>query len=198
MNTVEYTKTLIDLISRKLGHTNLAKEAFLRRLIWLITKSSSAARCTRRWLGNTITCPYGAFQHITKSSSGAGHTRCRLGNTSTCPYSAFQHITKSSSDAGCTRCWLRKTSTCPYGAFRHITKSSSAARCTRLCYMLKRTIWTSACVTKPMSGASYSWWWLCYMSIYVDTKDLPNQVNVEYLPPITDSTTEMRVIYTAI
>ena len=33
MNTVQYTKILIDLISKKLGHTNLAKEAFLRKLI---------------------------------------------------------------------------------------------------------------------------------------------------------------------
>ena len=30
--------------------------------------------------------------------------------------------------------------------------------------MLKCTIWTSACVAKPMSSASCSWWWLCYMS----------------------------------
>ena len=33
MNAVQYTKILIDLISKKLGYTNLAKEAFLRKLI---------------------------------------------------------------------------------------------------------------------------------------------------------------------
>ena len=70
---------------------------------------------SRRWLGNTSTCPYGAFQHITKSSSAAGCNGCRLGNTSTCPYGAFQHITKPSSAAGCTRRRLGNTTTCPYG-----------------------------------------------------------------------------------
>ena len=33
MNTVQYTKILIGFISKKLGHTNLAKEAFLSKLI---------------------------------------------------------------------------------------------------------------------------------------------------------------------
>ena len=35
-----------------------------------------------------------------QSSSAAGRTRHRLGNTSTCPQGAFRHITKSPSTAG--------------------------------------------------------------------------------------------------
>ena len=40
-----------------------------------ITNSSSATGPTRRWLGNSNTYPWGAFQHITKSSSHAGRFR---------------------------------------------------------------------------------------------------------------------------
>ena len=64
-------------------------------------------------------------------------------------------IKKSSSAAGRTRRRLGNTSTCPYGAFRNITWW--------LCYMSKRTIWTSARVAKPTSSGSCSWWWLCYI-----------------------------------
>ena len=73
-------------------------------------------------------------------------------------------ITKSSSAAGRTRHWLGNTSSCLYYAFRHITKSSASWSWWWLCYMSKRIIWTSACVAKPMSSVSCSWWWLCYMS----------------------------------
>ena len=90
-------------------------------------KSSSAARHTRRRLGNTSTCLYDVFWHINKSPSVAGHTRRRPGNTSTCLYGEFWHINKSSTVAGCTRRGPGNTSTCLYGAFRHIIKSSSTA-----------------------------------------------------------------------
>ena len=46
-----------------------------------------------------------------------------------------------------------------------IVKPTSSASCSWwwLCYMSERTIWTSACVVKPTSSSSCSWWWLCYM-----------------------------------
>ena len=57
---------------------------FMRNMM----KPSAAGR-TRRRLGNTSTCPRGAFRHITKSLSAARRTRRRPGNTSTCPQGAF-------------------------------------------------------------------------------------------------------------
>ena len=58
---------------------------------------------------------------MVKSASAAWRTRHRLGNTNTCPQGAFWCITKSWSAAGLTRRWLCNTSTSPQGVFRHLT-----------------------------------------------------------------------------
>ena len=57
-----------EILSPKL----LAHDAEIRWAEVVLTKSSSAAGRTRRRIGNTSTCQYGAFRHITKSSVAAG------------------------------------------------------------------------------------------------------------------------------
>ena len=65
-------------------HKHLSTRAF-----WHITMSSSAAGCTRCWLGST--CPH-MFRHVAKLSSAAGCTRCT--------------IAKLLSSASCNCWWL--------------------------------------------------------------------------------------------
>ena len=92
-----------------------------------IRKSSSAARCTRLWLGNKH-MSMRSFCHITKSSSAARCTRRRLDNTSSCPYVRVLIVTLLYIE---THIW---TCAC-------VTKSASSASCSwwRLCYVSKST-----------------------------------------------------------
>ena len=158
------------------------------------------------------------FRHVTKSSSAAGCTRRWLDNTSTCTHVwIYACVAKSMSNASCSwwwhcymskrtcgqvlvwpsRCLMRLAAENDFvihqnarlaGAF--VAKSMSSAFCSWwwLCYMSKRTCWqmlvlpsrclvgpaaddhffmsrnhvcTDAWVAKSVSSASSSWWWLC-------------------------------------